>query len=309
VKFKKYVISSFIVVFISTMVLEAFARYYLGLGTPYLFDVHPRIEYMLKKNQDVYRFGNHIIVNEYGMRSKPFKANNDKNNETRIMVFGDSVVNGGSLTDHSELATTILANEYKKPNGNTIVGNISAGSWGPGNWLAYAQEYGFFEADVVVLVISSHDYVDNPTYQTLNESTHPTVNPFSAFTEGLVRYLPRYLPNWFSSKKVVGVLEDKDKDKGLKDLLSFLKLAQRNAVTVMVLQHWEKDEIARGYANAGNQAIKDICKTIGILPISLEPYFRQFIQNGGDPYRDDIHPNQMGQNLIAKAIIANMPRN
>lgn len=49
---------------------EIFARYYLGLGTPPLSIRHPKIEYMYKPNQDGYRFGNHFIFNQYGMRSE-----------------------------------------------------------------------------------------------------------------------------------------------------------------------------------------------------------------------------------------------
>lgn len=64
------------------------------------------------------------------------------------MMFGDSVLNGRNLTDHQSLATTILRTTWKEEfSSDFIVGNISAGSWGPGNWLAYAKEYGFFDAD------------------------------------------------------------------------------------------------------------------------------------------------------------------
>jgi hypothetical protein len=122
---------------------EAFARYRLGLGTPPLSMTHPKIEYMYQPNQDVYRFGNHFIVNQYGMRSLPFPQKKQDQNEYRIMVFGDSVLNGGNLTDHQALATTLLADRLSQESSKkVIVGNISAGSWGPGNWLAYAQEYG-----------------------------------------------------------------------------------------------------------------------------------------------------------------------
>jgi hypothetical protein len=177
------------------MSLELFARYGLGLGTPPLSVVHPTIEYMFKPDQDVYRFGNHFIVNHYGMRSRNFPVHKSNLREYRMMVFGDSVVNGGNLTDHTNLATTMLENELsdrlKRP---IIVGNISAGSWGPGNWLAYAKEYGFFDADCVVLVISSHDAEDNPTFEPLNTGTHPTEKPLLALSEAFSRYLPRYMP-------------------------------------------------------------------------------------------------------------------
>ncbi|MCC6134828.1 MAG: hypothetical protein IT491_05555 [Gammaproteobacteria bacterium] len=173
---------------------ELFARYVLGLGDPPLSLAHDQIEYLFKPNQDVMRFGHRIIINAYGMRTENFPKAKPAG-EFRVMVFGDSVLNGGNLLDHSTLATTLLSKRLsdalERP---VVVGNISAGSWGPGNWLAYAQEYGFFDADIVMLVISSHDYADNPTFAPLNPLTHPQERPWSALWEGVTRYLPRYLP-------------------------------------------------------------------------------------------------------------------
>ncbi|MES2213101.1 MAG: hypothetical protein V4490_08220, partial [Pseudomonadota bacterium] len=79
------------------------------------------------------------------------------------------------------------------------------------------------------------------------------------------------------------------------------------STNVMVLQHWDKSEIESGSANLGNQYIKIICEQMGISPISLEPYFHRSIESNSNPYRDNIHPNQVGQQLIAEAILANIP--
>lgn len=296
---------------------ELFARYYLGLGTPPLTVSHPRIEYMYKPDQDVYRFGNHFIINQYGMRTASSLAGKKADGEFRVMVFGDSVLCGGNLTDHAVLATTILQarlnqqGDYK----NVTVGNISAGSWGPGNWLAYANEFGFFEADSVVLIISSHDYNDNPTFQSLNENTHPTETPISALLEGITRYVPHYLPqlgmddnSTTEADRFAAEVNEVEVQKGLDDLRRFLELAGDNSTNVLVLQHWEKAEIAIGSANPGNQRIKVICAQVGISPISLEPYFMRSIQAGVTPYRDNIHPNEVGQRLIAEAILENLPK-
>ena len=291
---------------------EIFARYYLGLGTPPLSITHPKIEYMFRPNQDVYRFGNRIIFNQYGMRSAPL-AESKTDGEFRIMVFGDSVLNGGNQTDHAELATTILQEKLDETEQNVIVGNISAGSWGPGNWLAYVKEYGFFEADIVVLVISSHDYADNPTFDALNENTHPTKHPVSALVEGITRYLPRYLSQLNSrgetseSDKFVEMANEQQALTGLNDLKNFLELAKRHSINILVLQHWEKSEIERGFPRHGNHRIREVCESMGISSISLEPYFRQSIENGNNPYRDNIHPNQIGQKLIANALFENLP--
>lgn len=297
---------------------EIFARFYLGLGTPPLSVIHPRIEYMYRPNQDVYRFGHHFITNQYGMRSPPLNQNKSSQ-ELRVMVFGDSVVNGGSPTDQKELATSILKDRLTKLfNQNIFIGNISAGSWGPGNWLAYAKEYGFFHADIIVLVLSSHDYNDNPTFAPLDRTTQPTENPSLALIEALEIYLPRYLPHTSNNpnqsnnppaiESYAGTQDvlknEKEVEKGLKDLTNFLELAKSNSKTVLVFQHYEKPEIESGRPKPGYQIIKVTCEKLGIAPTSLEPYFHKSIEAGIDPYRDFIHPNQVGQKLIAEAIVA-----
>ncbi|MBW4662624.1 MAG: hypothetical protein KME01_00200 [Chroococcus sp. CMT-3BRIN-NPC107] len=255
----RYIVGIISAIVFFIVIGEIFAKYFLGLGTPPLTVVHSTIEYMYKPNQDVYRFNNHFIVNQYGMRSVAFEPKK-ADDELRIMGFGDSVINGGNLTDHSKLATSLLKDKLIKIAGkNAIVENISAGSWGPGNWLAYAQEYGFFDADIIVLVISSHDYADNPTFQPLNKNTHPTEKPISALFEGFERYLPRYLPLIPGSTNVAEtdqfVLEENEKtiQKGLEDLTSFLKLAKSNSSNVLVFQHYEQAEIASRNTRQGNQ--------------------------------------------------------
>lgn len=293
---------------------ELFARYYLGLGTPPLSIADPQIEYLFKPDQDVYRFRNHFFTNHYGMRSNAFPEKRE-GHELRVMIFGDSVLNGGNLTDQTDLATNILQKNLTELTANNIVvGNISAGSWGPGNWLAYVKKYGFFDADIVILVISSHDYADNPTFEPLNQNTHPTERPFSALTEGITRYLPRYLPYFASSKSAKETdhfVEPTTEQvtKGLEDLKSFLDLAKNSAKSVLVFQYWERDEINKGKAKPGNERIRDLCESMGISPIELEPYFKKSIGSGKNPYRDNIHPNQAGQQLIAKAILENLPDN
>ena len=295
-------------VFFLISIGEIFARYFLGLGTPPLSITHPKIEYMYKPNQDVYRFGNHFVTNQYGMRSEPF-TKKKSSDELRIMVFGDSVVNGGNLTDQAELATSILKERLAKTLGkNVVVGNISSGSWGPGNWLAYAEEYGFFDADIIVLVISSHDYIDNPTFQPLDKNTHPTEQPVSALLEGIERYLPRYLPQIPTSTVATENNQympgEKEVKQGLGDLKNFLELAKNNSNNVFVFQHYEKLEIESFYPKIGNKLIKEICIQLGIISISLETYFRRSIKDGFNPYHDEIHPNKIGQKLIAEAILA-----
>jgi hypothetical protein len=293
---------------------ETFARLCLGLGSPPLMVAHPQIEYLLKPDQDLVRFGNQIIVNNFGMRTESFPAKK-VDGEFRVMVFGDSVVNGGSQTDHQDLATTIIRKQlFSAIHKNVIVGNISAGSWGPGNWLGYAREFGVFDADVIVLIISSHDFADNPTFAPLDKVTQPTEKPAFALLEVVERYAPRYFPLISSDKNTIEtdrIPTQVKKDeilKSLGDLEKFLELAQRESQNVLVFQHWEETEVNDHEAKAGYYSIKEICKDAGVPTISLEYRFRRSFAAGANPYRDNIHPNQIGQKLIAEAIMEELLR-
>ena len=305
----KVLIGGIVCVLAAVAAGELFARFVLGLGTPPLSMPHPTIEYLFKPNQDVKRFGNRYLINAYGMRSENFPKQKTDNGEVRIMVIGDSVINGGNLTDHEDLATTILSRELSKSLGaRVIVGNISAGSWGPGNWLAYVREFGFFDADYVVFVMSSHDYADNPTFAPLNPHTHPTHPPFSALTEGFSRYLPRYIPYLASLQEEPSVpVTEKDIRKALDDMKTVLELARDRVGGVMVFLHLDQREIEKNKIAEGHYQISNLCTELDIPVISLEPYFRQSISNGRYPYRDDIHPNADGQKVIASAIMENLP--
>jgi len=291
---------------------EIVARHVLGLGTPPLYVLHPSIEYMFNPNQDVYRFGNRFIVNQFGMRTEPFTLKK-RQEEFRAMVFGDSVLNGGYLTDQANLATSLLkATVTHAGYEHVVIGNISAGSWGPGNWLAYAKEYGFFDADVVVLVVSSHDASDNPTFTPLNKNTHPMDRPVSALLEGMERYVPRYLPSFDSGKKTVEpdrfeATGEQEVKQGLKDLREFLELARSRVRDVLVFQHLEQSELETNSPKAGFFQIKDLCTRLGIKVVSLRDYYVRAKDRGLGPYRDNIHLNEVGQSLLAEAMEENIP--
>lgn len=282
---------------------ELTARYMLGLGDPPLIIAHPRIEYLSKPNQNVQRFGNTVIVNQFGMRSDSVAPEKVNPEELRVIVFGDSVVNGGALTDHSELATTLLqaslGKDLKRP---VRVLNVSAGSWGPGNWLAYAEEFGFFNSDYVVLVISNHDISDNPDFAPLDKTQFPDTTPVSAVLEGLFRYLPRYLPDISGNEEHKPRYEKKisqeEITRGKDDLEQFLKLAMSTGAQVFLLNHFEKPEIENNSFRQGFYEIAEMCDSLSLVCVSLYKNLHNALQEDLNPYRDRIHLNQTGQALL-----------
>lgn len=306
-KKKGLIILGFLFLLVSA---EFVARFKLGLGTPPLFIKHPSVEFMLKPDQEVYRFGNHFIVNHYSMRSENFSPKKADPKELRIMAFGDSVLNGGSLTDHSQLATTILQSDLEKQLGSKVfVGNISAGNWAPRNWLAYANEFGFFNADIIIVVLSSHDALNEPVMATLNPNTHPENPPFSALSEGISRYLPRYFPKWLANQESNPVVVKPNHKEGLKDLKLFLELALKSTNKVFVAINPTIKETQTGIMEDGFQDIVGLLTDMQISYITMQPIFHEAsLKQNLYRNEDKIHPNNEGQELIAEIIENNIPQ-
>jgi hypothetical protein len=288
---------------------ELFARFYLGLGDPPLSEAHPTIEYLFKPNQNVRRFGNSFRTNRYGMRSDDFEPQKRDPRELRVMVYGDSVVNGGNLTDQARVGTSILQRTLTKELGRpVIVGNISAGSWGPPNEYAYLRQYGFLDADVVVQVVSSSDYDDSPTFEPLNPLTHPTEAPVSALGEALTRYLPRYLSGHLGNES--GVVPDAQAVPNARDIVvalaaehDFLQMARAESVRVLVVQHWTASELRSRKPQQGHTDLRRVALEAGVPVYDDDAKLQAFLDAHQNPYRDDIHLNDAGQQALAQLLL------
>ncbi|PZO20606.1 MAG: hypothetical protein DCF26_02705 [Burkholderiales bacterium] len=299
-------------VLVLVVVAELVSRFVLGLGTPPLYEADAGFEYRLLPNQDVRRFGNHIQVNRWGMRSPDFGNTKTDPQELRVMVFGDSVVNGGSQIDQAALSTSLLQSALQTQMVRPVtVGNISAGSWGPGNWLAYADRFGFFEADVVVLVVGSGDHADNPVFAPL-DADHPSQAPTLALQEAVLRYLPRYL-NHYLPEALGGLWKEpsegttatretnlQDRARGQADLQQFLQLAQGRQRHAIVLHHPDLDELTSGSYADGHAQMQALVQGMSLPFVELRTVYQAA---GSKLYRDNIHHSAQGQQVMAGALL------
>lgn len=283
---------------------EFVSRYYYGCATPVLYISDKQIEYTLKPSQNISYNSSKYIVNEYGMRGESFKPLRSAQ-EFRVLIFGDSVLNGGSQVDQSKLATTLLKERLEKLLSKpVVVGNVSAGSWGPGNWLAYVKKFGFFDADVVIVLISSHDASDNPTFQNLNPTTHPEKNPISGLLFCSEKFIGRVYENYIANTYNIGGKMDYDHTDisirhGIDSLNKFLLLAKSHVSKVIIIQYPEQDELY-GTTKPGFHEIKNAAINTGVSRFSAFSVFYQSVSNGVNPYRDNIHTNSAGQELLEK---------
>src|SRR5437762_14351160 len=74
---------------------ELGARFVLGLADQPLSQADPQIEYMFKADKECRSLGHRIKYNHYSMRSDDFPRHKSDPSELRVMVVGDSIVNGG----------------------------------------------------------------------------------------------------------------------------------------------------------------------------------------------------------------------
>ena len=304
-KTKRVVIIGGIVV-ASIVGAELFARYSLGLGDPPLSVADAEIDYIFAPNQNCRRFGNHIVYNNCSMRCDfdvvPSPA------VRRIFVVGDSVVNGGVLTDHSDLATTILQEQLDPSRLRTQVCNVSAGSWGPGNYAAYFRRHGDLVGtnDVMIVEVNSHDLWEDDPLATKGANVGKDVSlpdhkPWCALYDGFNRY---FMPKVRRALGLAAVNTKVDVPRWQNDVRlpsARFNLAALDAVyglpvrSRFLLIHRSREETRNCVESLGETEFRKYAKAKGITIIELK-------LNATDDFRDGIHLSARGQRKMAAVI-------
>jgi hypothetical protein len=278
----------------SFALLEISLRWIVGLGDPPLYDAHPTIEFLLRPG-NYRRFGNRVTVNSAGMRSPEIAIAPKGPSELRILVIGDSIVNGGSLTDDDALATSILARQLGQVVPTTVC-NVSAGSWSPGNWLAYIRERGTFGAAYAVIILNDGDATDSPTFAPLGPE-HPTEKPTFATWEVLVTYLPRYVPFLRRSPSIAaGQVEPPPRP--LDELAAGVELLRNAGVEVSAVLVPSETEVSSGLRD-GLRRIQSRLGAAGVPSVDASDSIRDAIARGQQPFRDGVHLTEIGQVVLS----------
>lgn len=301
----KKVYYTIIIVFVLIVTSELYLRFKWGFCDALLYNHSDEYEYIAQPNQDRYRFGAHIHYNSYSQRS----AEPDSTKKI-ILGLGDSVLFGGTWMDQDSLASTI----FSKETGIQML-NISAGSWGPDNCVAYLKEKGTFNAKAMVLVCSSHDAYDVMSHTPVVGiyPNYPNKEYHSAIIELIDRYLFPKIKHYISQAKtkldpdetVVSHIVNasvKKKSKQFDPGFAQLKeIADSLHIPFIIYLHAETNEITKGqYNEMGEEIIK--WASTNCIPLI------NGIQNGEttDMYKDVIHFNEKGQKHLANILIKNI---
>ncbi|MCC6181487.1 MAG: hypothetical protein IT237_06605 [Bacteroidia bacterium] len=274
--------------------IELALRYFYGFCDAVLIREDSDYEYIAIKNQKRKRFGKTIMYNSLSMRSNELNPQSIK-----VLGFGDSFINGGTLTEQDSLATSILSDSLSKLYKKDIQFlNISAGSWGPDNCFAYLKKHGDFQSKYFILFVSSHDAYDNMNFEKIvgvNKS-FPSKQYSLAIYELIDRYLlPKISKNnqhyhtdhLGINKKQIGSVFNT----GFESFYQYTKL---HNIELVIYLHADKNELKlKQYNEQGKEIIK-FCTDRQIPLIKDLDYHIQ-----ENEYRDNIHVNQLGQKKLS----------
>lgn len=300
-------------------IAELVLRLVYGVGNPPLYVADARTGYRLAPSQSLRRRGNHMAINQYSMRG-PAIALQPASHTLRVLMLGDSVVNGGWWTDQSQLLSVrvqaALSEQLSAQGQEVEVLNASANSWGPRHELGYVLKFGTFGAQIVLMVLNTDDLfaIAPNAYDLGRHPAYPTRRPLLALGE-LVTKIKPYRPS-----PRLQALYDQPGDRvgvnleAIRQLHQTVKAAQGRLLLAMTPLKRELGQTGpQDYERVARQRLKDLTQAQAIPYLDFLPQLQSL---EADPlYRDHIHLNpagyhwvgqQLGQ-FIATAGIPSMP--
>ncbi|MGF1569141.1 MAG: SGNH/GDSL hydrolase family protein [Nodosilinea sp.] len=286
--------------------LELALRVKYGLGYPPLYVADARTGYRLAPNQRLRRRGHRIEINQYSMRG-PAITPHRSIDTLRVLLLGDSIVNGGWWTDQSQLLSVIvegaLPTHLPEKFQRFEVLNASANSWGPRNELGYVRRFGTFEAQVVLLVLNTDDLfaIAPNAFELGRNPAYPTRRPPLALAEALARRRPRPLIPELQA------LHDQPGDRvgvnleAIRQLHRLVQDSQGQLLLAITPLRRELDpDGPRDYEWVARQRLKELALGQGIPYLDFLPRFKQ----GDYPglYLDHIHLNAQGNAVVGQAL-------
>jgi hypothetical protein len=295
-KKKKKIIIGIVILIILAASIEIYLRCYWGFCDTVLTQESDKFEYIAQANQNRFRFRKHVRYNEYSMRSDSLKSSDS----IRILGFGDSVLNGGVQTEQDSLATSLIENELTQEYSKSIrCFNISYGSWGADNCYAYLKEKGDFDADLIFLVVSSHDAYDNMDFQKVVD-VHPSF-PSKQYKFAIYELIDRYVLPRILQKKDMGdhIVKGNVFNSGF---LSFYNYSQERGIPFFIYLHPDKKEIQEGKYDEQGDKIIEFCTENNIQLLKGIEYENESL------LRDIIHLNEHGQGILANVLLPEIKR-
>jgi len=279
-------------------------RVFLGLGSPPLSYADPDYGYAFKPNQNLRRFGHRVFYNEEGFRSEPLPAVKPPG-ELRVLCIGDSVTNGGVLTDQSQTYPYLLEAELRRAGLQARALNASAGSWGVENELAWLKKRGLFSSDVVVLQIGTHDLAQRKSTgdKVGRDVSLPDHKPLLALQELVDRYAGPRLANWLESPRPAPAPTEEDHRACMQVIGQMIEVVRSRSAKPVILLTPDREELDRpNRSERWRGDLIELTHRERAPLVDMLEVLRREPDRGLGAFRDDVHPNERGNLLMARAV-------
>lgn len=296
-------------ILLSSVILEAFLRFRLGLGTPLLYIADDRIGYLLAPNQRVWRRGNQVTINRYSMRGENIEPGRSPAT-FRILLLGDSIANGGWWTPQDQTISALSQQQWQdwgQVQGFTTIEvlNASANSWGPRNELAYLEKFGLFESQLLILLINTDDlFATAPTPLKVGlDPNYPDRAPWLALSE----LYHRYIRVRATRTALEGLNQESGDRVGFNlEAIQTIEAIATQANSQFILAHTPLlRELGtpgpRDYEVTARQRLRQLAQNQGWTYIDFLDSFNDAV-DGPQLYWDHIHLNPAGNQFVVAAI-------
>lgn len=302
----KYQIPLYALLFL--VIIEVILRLAFGLGNPALLQADADTGYRFRPNQIVFRFGKKTKYNQYSQRSQSININKPQGT-LRILMLGDSILNGGNSTDQNEIISELFKARLTTKIRPVEVLNASAGSWAIGNALGYIRKFGIFESDAVILELSSHDLTQptSTSQRISNDPNYPAEPPILALQEAWIRYILPKLAGIFPLKSAPAEIpiSSLNPDLQFKQNMQQLKvLAQKVAARKIPLFIMFIPQLDNLVPTINTPEYKPeflkFCQEIQVPVIDVHANWSNLPPATIKTYfRDNVHPNVPGNQAVA----------
>jgi len=294
-----------LVVLVLTLLAELLLRFGFGLGSPVIYSLDQAAGYVAAGEQRTTRFGSHVAINGFGMRS-PEVTLLPPAGRLRILFIGDSVTFGPTYVDQADLFASLVPKDLGiRTRSAWEALNASAPGWATGNELGFIRSRGTFDASFVIMVINTGD-LDQPFAQIDGTGSFPLNRPPLALWEAVSRYvMPRL--GQVARKADPGASGESDEVIPVAQVIANISEARRIAVRagarfVLVYvpatgaawgaAHWQREkEALDAWARDNDVRYVDTTAAIGR-------------QEADKVYFDGIHLRPAGHRILAREIEA-----
>jgi len=274
----------------------------LGLHTPMLYQV-TSYGYRVAPDQDFRRFGHRVFINHQGLRNEPI-APLPAAGTLRILCLGDSITNGGAITDQDDTYPYQFQRLLGAGGQKVEVLNASAPGWAIGNEAGWLKENGVLGAQAAVFTIGTLDlFQELAGPETVDgHPSFPSHAPAFALEDLVTHYLvPRLLLRSLadpgarpSAQSLEGAREN------IGQLLDMAELARRSGATptVLFIEQPGRFELSDPYTASAKTQLFEALKDRGIPFVDT----RDSVERAGGRalFRDGLHPNVDGNRVLAQ---------